>query len=138
MVSVSFQKEIIDTNSIMGRIGKNGDGCSITFTGMPRNKSGEKDVLYLEYELYESMAYKELKKIADHAAEQWPLGDCVIVHRFGRVEIGEASIFVAVSSPHRAEAYEASRYIIDTIKATVPIWKKEVFSDGTSWLSDRA
>jgi len=137
LVSVSFQREVIDTSSIMSEIGRDGDGCCVAFTGMPRNTSGEKEVLHLEYELYESMAYREMKKIADQAMQKWPLGNCVIVHRYGRVEIGEASIFIVVSSPHRAEAYEASRFIIDTVKKTVPIWKKEVFSDGTSWISDR-
>jgi molybdopterin synthase catalytic subunit len=138
MAIITFQKEKIDPGEQLIHLGTPADGCVITFTGMPRNKSMDKDVLYLEYELYESMAYKEMKKIADHAQKTWPLGALVIIHRFGRVELTEASIFIAVASPHRAQAYEASRFIIDTIKSTVPIWKKEVYSDGTCWVSDRA
>ena len=137
MATIKFQKETINPAGFMQRAGTESDGCVVTFIGMPRKKSMEKEVLHLEYELYESMAYKEMKKIADTAMDTWPLGTCIIIHRFGKVELNEASVFIAVSSPHRQEAYEASRYIIDTIKETVPIWKKEVYADGTCWVSDR-
>jgi len=83
------------------------------------------------------MAVKELKKIAEEAVSRWSVTNCIVVHRFGTVGIGEPSILIAVSSPHRDAAFQAVRYIIDTVKKTVPIWKKEYYSDGEIWVSDR-
>jgi len=83
------------------------------------------------------MALKEMDRIADEAMAAWPITDCLIVHRMGRVDPDKASILVAVSSRHREEGFAALRFIIDTIKKTVPIWKKEVYADGSEWVSDR-
>ena len=80
------------------------------------------------------MAVKELRKIRNQAAERWPLHEMSIVHRIGRMEIGESSVFIAVSSPHRTDAFEACRFAIDTLKTTVPIWKKEHYEDGEVWI----
>jgi molybdopterin synthase catalytic subunit len=81
------------------------------------------------------MALREMERIADDAVKRWALSDCLIIHRRGRVDVGEASVFIAVSSPHRDEGFVSLRYIIDTIKKTVPIWKKEFYSDGSAWVS---
>ena len=138
MIQMIFQKEPIPVNDLVTTVGNDSDGAIITFIGQARNKSHDKGVSHLEYEIYEEMASSEMKKIIDDSFEQWPITDCVVVHRYGTVNIGETSIFIAVSSPHRDDAFKACRYIIDTIKKTVPIWKKEFYSDGSQWISDRS
>ncbi|MDY6933832.1 MAG: molybdenum cofactor biosynthesis protein MoaE [Spirochaetota bacterium] len=125
MLKIVLQEEPLDINRELYEMGVDADGAIVTFIGMVRNKSDDQDVMFLEYEIYECMAKKEIEKIAKDAISRWSLSDCIINHRYGRVEIGEASVFIAVSSPHRDEAFKAARYIIDTIKKTVPIWKKE-------------
>lgn len=105
------------------------------FIGTVRNKTKGKNVKYLFYETYEKMALLEMEKIAKYATKKWKLKKVVIHHRKGKLEIGETAVVIAVSAPHRKEAFEACRYIIDTLKATVPIWKKEVFEDGEKWVS---
>jgi molybdopterin synthase catalytic subunit len=111
-----------------------GDGAVCVFTGVVRNQNGGRAVRYLEYEAYEDMALPLMEQIASTVRERWPVTDVRIVHRLGRLEIGEASVAVAVASPHRDEAFAACRYAIDTLKATVPIWKKEFYADGAVWL----
>ena len=110
------------------------DGAVCLFLGVVRNENGGRPVLHLEYEAYGEMAQPMMLDIARQAAERWPVTDVRIVHRVGRLEIGEASVAVAVASPHRGEAFEACRWAIDTLKATVPIWKKEFYADGAVWL----
>lgn len=138
MIQIIFQDDPIPVSDMTLTAGKDVDGAIVTFIGQARNKSHDKGVSHLEYEIYEEMAQSEMEKIVDDALTQWPVTDCVVIHRYGRVNIGEASIFIAVSSPHRDDAYRASRYIIDTIKKTVPIWKKEFYEDGSQWISDRS
>jgi len=133
-----FQKDPIPVTDLVATAGNDSDGAIITFIGQARDKSRDKGVSHLEYEIYEEMASSEMKKIIDDSYDQWPITDCVVVHRYGTVNIGETSIFIAVSSPHRDDAFKACRYIIDTIKKTVPIWKKEFYSDGSQWISDRS
>ena len=111
-----------------------GDGALCLFLGVVRNENGGQRVLHLEYEAYEDMALPLLEEIAAEARRRWPVTVVRIVHRLGRLEIGETSVAVAVASPHRAEAFEACRYAINTLKATVPIWKKEFYADGAVWL----
>jgi molybdopterin synthase catalytic subunit len=91
-------------------------------------------VRYLEYEAYEEMALPLMRQIAEEVRGRWPVTEVRLVHRLGRLEIGEASVAVAIASPHRAEAFAACRYAIDTLKARVPIWKKEYYADGSAWL----
>jgi molybdopterin synthase catalytic subunit len=98
-----------------------------------RNHSHGRATLYLEYEAYESMALAKMLEIATHLHATFPINRVAIVHRLGRLEIGETSVFIAVSSAHRAAAFDACRYAIDTLKKTVPIWKKEFFADGAVW-----
>lgn len=138
MRQMIFQKEAIPVSDLATTVGKDSDGAIVTFVGQARDKSRNKSVSHLEYEIYEEMASSEMTKIIDDTFEQWPVTDCVVVHRYGTVNIGEASIFIAVSSPHREDAFTACRYIIDTIKKTVPIWKKEFYDDGSQWISDRS
>ena len=110
------------------------DGGLCVFVGVVRNENGGRAVRYLEYEAFEEMALPLMQEIAAEARKRWPVTDVRIVHRLGRLEIGEASVAVAVASPHRDEAFLACRYAIDTLKATVPIWKKEFYADGAVWL----
>jgi molybdopterin synthase catalytic subunit len=106
------------------------DGALCLFVGVVRDHNGGRRVLRLEYEAYEEMALPLMERIAAECRERWGVTDVRIVHRLGPLAIGEASVAVAVASPHRREAFEACRYAIDTLKATVPIWKKEFYADG--------
>jgi len=110
------------------------DGALALFVGVVRNHNAGRPVRHLEYEGYEEMALSEMEAIAAEARRRWPVTEVRIVHRLGRIEIGEASVAVAASSPHRAEAFEACRFAIDTLKRRVPIWKKEFYADGEVWL----
>lgn len=110
------------------------DGALCVFTGVVRNHNDGKSVLYLEYEGYEEMVVSIFVEIAAEARTRFGVSRVRIVHRLGRMEIGETSVAVAVSSPHRGEAFEACRFAIDTLKHKAPIWKKEFYADGSSWL----
>jgi molybdopterin synthase catalytic subunit len=109
-------------------------GGIVTFEGTVRDHARGKRVRYLEYDAYPEMAEQEMAKIAVEVERRWGTDRVALVHRIGRLEIGEVSVVVAVACPHRAEAFEACRYAIDTLKATVPIWKKEVAEDGEEWV----
>jgi len=137
MKKVLLQQEPIDAAEYMRSTGTAEDGAVLCFVGTARKSSMDKEVLYLDYEVYEGMAFRELEKIVDEAMKRWPVNDCCVVHRYGRVNIAEASIFISVSTPHRDDGFKALRFIIDTIKQTVPIWKKETYSDGSVWVSER-
>lgn len=110
------------------------DGALCVFTGVVRNHNDGKSVLYLEYEGYEEMVVGIFADIESEAKTRFGVTRVRIVHRLGRMEIGETSVAVAVSSPHRGEAFEACRFAIDTLKHKAPIWKKEFYADGSSWL----
>lgn len=105
------------------------------FIGTVRNTTKGKAVIRLEFEAYEPMALAEMEKIVTQAEEKWPIQKALIHHRTGVLEIGEIPVLIAVSAAHRAAAFEACRYIIDTLKQTVPIWKKEIFEDGEVWVA---
>ncbi len=109
------------------------DGAIVIFDGVVRNHSRNRRTLYLVYEAYEEMALKQLRVLAAEALQRFGIRDVAIVHRVGRIEIGESSVLIAVYSAHRAAAFDACRYVIDTLKKTVPIWKKEYFEDGAVW-----
>ncbi|MDE2125834.1 MAG: molybdenum cofactor biosynthesis protein MoaE [Armatimonadetes bacterium] len=127
----------IDVAGLEKRVERDRYGAICTFVGRVRNHSQGEPVARLEYRAYEEMAGREMLKVAAEAAERW---DCnvAIEHRLGVIEVGEASIAIAVASPHRAEAFEACRYCIDTIKQRVPIWKREERPDGTFWIEGDA
>ncbi|MGD0426699.1 MAG: molybdopterin converting factor subunit 1 [Candidatus Acidiferrales bacterium] len=109
------------------------DGAAVIFDGFVRNNFKGQRTLYLEYEAYEPMAYTKLRELATHIHTQFGIHRLAIVHRLGRLEVGDTSVFIAVSAPHRAAAFDACRYVIDTLKRTVPIWKKEFFIGGAVW-----
>jgi molybdopterin converting factor subunit 1 len=110
------------------------DGAVLTFSGVVRDSSGMSATSHLEYEAYAPMAEAAMRKLADEARERWPISAVGMVHRVGRLEIGEISILLSVSSPHRAEAFAAGQYLIDRLKEEVPVWKKEVGPDGSYWV----
>lgn len=105
------------------------------FIGTVRNITKGKPVLKLDFEAYEPMAISEMEKIAQQAFEKWPVQKVLIHHRTGTLQVGEVPVIIAVSAAHRDAAFEACRYIIDTLKQTVPIWKKEAFEDGEVWVA---
>jgi molybdopterin synthase catalytic subunit len=130
---IELQREPIQTGEISARLKAPEDGAIVVFEGIVRNESGGRRTLYLEYEAYEAMALKQMGVIAAAMRSQFGADAVALVHRLGRLEIGETSVLIAVSSPHRRAAFEACRYGIDTLKQTVPIWKKEYFEDGAVW-----
>ncbi len=121
-------------DSIAQSVWHAGAGGIVTFEGTVRNHARGKLVRYLEYDAYPEMAEQEMATIAAEVQRRWQTDHIALVHRIGRLEIGEVSVVVAVACPHRAEAFEACRYAIDTLKSTVPIWKKEVAEDGEEWV----
>ena len=120
----------IDREEIVQSVATPESGATATFDVTVRKHAREKPVTNLHYEAFPEMALKELEKIRAEAMQRWPLNGMAIVHRVGRMEIGESSVFIAVSSAHRKDAFEACRFAIDTLKTTVPIWKKEHYQDG--------
>jgi molybdopterin synthase catalytic subunit len=123
----------IDLVAVVRDLRANQDGAIVTFDGFVRKESHGRHTLYLEYEAYEPMALAKLREIGIQLHERFSIHRLAIVHRLGRLEIGETSVFIAVSAPHRAAAFDACRFAIDTLKRTVPIWKKEYFEDGAVW-----
>lgn len=112
-------------------------GAVVNFIGTVREITKDRKTLYLEYEAYVPMAKAKLEQIGREIEEKWPGAKSAIVHRIGRLEIGEAAVVIATSSPHRADAYEANRYAIERIKELVPIWKKEHWEDGELWIGNQ-
>lgn len=110
-------------------------GGIVSFVGAVRNQTKGKPVIKLEFEAYEPMAISEMKKIADSAKEKWDVRKMVIHHRVGTLAIGEIAVIIVVACPHRKAAFEACQFAIDTLKETVPIWKKEFFEDGAVWVA---
>ncbi|HSM86354.1 MAG TPA: molybdenum cofactor biosynthesis protein MoaE [Candidatus Limnocylindrales bacterium] len=126
-------REPIDTVGLRRAMADPGDGALIVFEGVVRNNTRGRRALYLDYEGYEAMAINEMEKLAQAALEQFKVRDVALVHRLGRLEISETSVLIAVASAHRGAAFDACRWLIDTLKKTVPIWKKEYFEDGAVW-----
>ena len=123
----------IDSREIVESLKSPEDGALVVFDGFVRNNFKGQRTLYLEYEAYESMAYTKMREIGAQIREKFSVHRLAVVHRLGRLEIGETSVLIAVSSPHRAAAFDACRYAIDTLKRNVPIWKKEYFVGGAVW-----
>jgi len=123
----------ITPDTLIGHVRHAEDGAVVTFDGCVRNQSHGRKTLYLEYEAYESMAMEKMREIAASLHTLFAIDGVAIAHRLGRLEIGETSVFIAVSAAHRKAAFEACRHAIDTLKKTVPIWKKEFFEDGAVW-----
>lgn len=130
---VSLVREKIDTQGTLESIKQPEDGAAVLFEGVVRNNTRGRRTIYLEYESYQDMALKELGALVEQALAQFKVRDVAIVHRLGRLEIGETSVLIVVAAAHRGAAFDACRWLIDTLKRTVPIWKKEYFEDGAVW-----
>jgi len=126
-------REAIKTASVVQGLKRPEDGAVAVFEGIVRNQTRGRRTLFLNYEAYEEMALKQMEELAGRALAEFKVRDVAIVHRLGRLEIGETSVLIAVASAHRAAAFDACRWLIDTLKRTVPIWKKEHFEDGAVW-----
>ncbi|MEE3235581.1 MAG: molybdenum cofactor biosynthesis protein MoaE [Candidatus Latescibacterota bacterium] len=127
-------KDRIEADCLFERVIDPCHGAIGTFAGTVRAKTGDRATTYLEYEAYPAMAEKKMTEIAEEAKSKWPIGEVAILHRIGRLEVGEISVLVAVGAGHRREAMEACLYVIDRLKAVVPIWKKEYGPDGEFWV----
>ena len=130
---VRLTRERIDAAKFVELAKAAEDGAVVVFDGIVRNNTRGRRTLYLEYEAYEKMALRQMQELAAQARERFAIRRAAIVHRLGRLEIGETSVLIVVSAAHRAAAFDASRWLIDTLKQTVPIWKKEFFADGAVW-----
>lgn len=126
-------REPIDTASIANSRKRPEDGATAIFEGIVRNHTRGRQTLYLDYEAYEAMALKQMEELAAQALVDFKVRDIALVHRLGRLDIGETSVLIVVASAHRGAAFDACRWLIDTLKRTVPIWKKEHFVDGAVW-----
>jgi molybdopterin synthase catalytic subunit len=135
---IQLTRDVIPAADIARNTRADEDGAVATFDGCVRNHSHGRATLYLEYDAYEAMALAKMAEIATAIHERFPVNRIAIVHRLGRLQIGETSVFIAVGSAHRAAAFDACRYAIDTLKKTVPIWKKEFFADGAVWAEGEA
>lgn len=132
---IYLTNEPIDHSDITERVRRNGCGAVVTFLGTVRDLTGGRTTIALDYEAYPGMAEKKMTEIEEETRRRWPVGELILVHRLGHLSAGEVSVAVAVSCPHRAQAFEACRYAIDRLKEIVPIWKKENWADGTSdWI----
>ncbi|MFN0020996.1 MAG: molybdenum cofactor biosynthesis protein MoaE [Pirellulaceae bacterium] len=129
---ISLIHSPIDPSTILAQVTSNEAGAVVLFLGTTREFTKGRQTASLDYECYPQMAETKLAELEAHAREKWPLIHVSIVHRLGRLGLGEASIAIAVSSPHRQAAFEAGKWLIDTIKEDVPIWKQENWADGTS------
>lgn len=127
-------REPIRAAEIVAALKAPSDGAVVVFDGIVRNHSGGRETLHLEYEAYETMALKKMREICEQTHRQFSIHRMAIVHRLGRLEIGATSVLIAVSAAHRAAAFDACRFAIDTLKRSVPIWKKEFFRDGAVWV----
>jgi len=131
--AVELVREPIDADAIVRAIKSGSDGAVCVFDGIVRDNTRGRATLYLDYEAYEEMALKQMQLLRAEAIEHYKVREVAIVHRLGRLVVGETSVLIAVASAHRGAAFEACRWVIDTLKKTVPIWKKEQFADGAVW-----
>lgn len=128
-------RDPIDKSGLEARILTGAAGAIVTFDGVVRNQTGGRPVLSLHYEAYPSMAVREMRRIGSEIRAKWPqIAGVGMIHRFGEMLISDSSIVIVITSPHRKAAFEACQYAIDTLKKTVPIWKKEIFADGEAWV----
>jgi len=131
---ISITHERLDRDALVAAVSHPGVGGIVLFEGVVRDNARGKQVRYLEYDVYPEMAVQQIREIVAEAERRWGVERVAVAHRVGRLEIGEASVIIVVASPHRGEAFDACRYIIDTLKTTVPIWKKEVAANGEEWV----
>lgn len=132
---VGITQSELDIKAISEQVYNDQSGAVSVFVGNVRNATNGRKVMRLEFECYEKMALLEMRKIVEAAKEKWPITASTIVHRIGNLAIGDTAVIIAVATPHRADSFAACQYMIDTLKQTVPIWKKEIFEDGEVWVS---
>jgi molybdopterin synthase catalytic subunit len=130
---ISLNQSVLDEDLVRAAVSRPGAGAILVFHGVTRDNFAGRRVTRLEYEAYTDMALAQMRSIVAQAEAKWPGVRVAISHRTGVVPVGEASVLIAVSAPHRGECYKASRFCIDTLKARVPIWKKEHYEDGSAW-----
>jgi len=133
--SIILTHKPLDINACIAHVVAPDCGGIDVFIGTVRNATKGRPVLRLEFEAYEPMALSEMKKLAERALQKWPVQRIAIHHRVGTLQVGEVPVIIAVAAAHRDAAFEACRFLIDTLKQTVPIWKKEIFEDGEVWVS---
>jgi molybdopterin synthase catalytic subunit len=134
-VMIDLVDHAIDTAALLERVNSPAAGAVVLFLGTVREMTGGRRTVALDYECYREMARKKLAELEAEARRRWPIVECAIIHRLGRLELAEASVAVAVSTPHRDDAFEAAKWLIDALKKEVPIWKKENWDDGsTEWV----
>jgi molybdopterin synthase catalytic subunit len=129
---IELTREPIDYHALTERVRRGGCGAVVTFLGTVRDLTGGRETVALDYDAYPGMAEKKMAEIEADTRRRWPVGEIAMAHRLGRLGVGEVSVAVAVSCPHRHQAFDACRHAIDRLKELVPIWKKENWADGTS------
>ena len=134
---VAIREEALDPSAIAGRVRSDHDGALVVFEGVVRSQSRGKQVRALVYEAYGSMAQRQMEQLGEEARRRWPISELAIVHRTGTLQVGEVSVVIAVAAPHRGNAFDACEWLIDELKRTVPIWKKEIYTEGEAWIDDR-
>lgn len=135
MIDIQLLEHPLNVQACIDLAASGGAGAIDIFIGTVRDNTQARRVVRLEYEAYAPMAISEMRRIAQQACEKWQIQGIAIHHRVGVLGIGDAAVVIAVSTPHRAEAFEACKWVIDTLKQTVPIWKKEIFEDGEVWVA---
>jgi molybdopterin synthase catalytic subunit len=130
--------EVLELRPLLDLVREDESGAVVLFCGVVRGQNQGRKVLYLEYDAYAPMAVKEMRKIGEEMRSRWPIAGVAMSHRIGRLEVGETSLIIAVSAPHRQDAFAACHYAIDRMKEAVPIWKKEVWEGGEAWLEGHA
>ncbi len=131
--TIKLTREPIDAEPLVAAAKHGEDGAVVVFDGIVRNNTRGRQTLYLDYEAYEEMAEKQMRELAAEARSRFGVRQVTMIHRLGRLRVGETSVLIVAASAHRAQAFDACRWLIDTLKKTVPIWKKETFADGTVW-----
>jgi molybdopterin synthase catalytic subunit len=134
-ISIVLTNDPLQVDVALSAVQSERAGAIDVFIGTVRNNTQQRTVERLDFEAYETMAVKEMRKLANQACERWPVEKIAIHHRNGTLQIGDIAVIIAVSTPHRQAAFEACKFVIDTLKQTVPIWKKEIFDDGEVWVS---
>ena len=132
---IELSNKPLNISMALDHVRSDNSGGIDVFIGTVRDNAGGRKVVALEFEAYGKMAITEMEKIVDHTKATWPVEKVAVLHALGRVEVGGVAVVIAVSAAHRDAAFTACRYIIDTLKETVPIWKKEIFENGEEWVS---
>jgi len=132
-VLIALTRDVIDSEKLIAEAKRGEDGAVVVFDGIVRNQTRNRRTLHLDYEAYEEMALRQMDSLAREAVSRFGVRHVTLVHRLGRLNVGETSVLIVVASAHRAQAFDACRWLIDTLKKTVPIWKKETFADGAVW-----